>query len=66
MTTVTDRQKEIFKHEAPPFYERSLESQFKSEMFSSQIGKMFYGVMKGSRVSCSCWIELHYSVALLL
>lgn len=35
-------------------------------MSSSQIGKMFYGVMKGSRVSCSCRIELHCSVALLL
>ena len=35
-------------------------------MSSSQIGKMFYGVMKGSRVSWNCWIELHCSVALLL
>ena len=35
-------------------------------MSSSQIGKMFYGVMKGSRASWNCWIELHCSVALLL
>lgn len=52
--------------EAPPFYESRLEPQSESEIFSLQIGKIFHGVLKGSRVSYSYWIELHCSVALLL
>lgn len=55
-----------FKQEALPLYGGRVEYQFESKPSPLQIGGMFYGVRKGSRVSCGYWIGLHCSVALLL